>query len=92
MNITRTSDLTGVTRTMDLPITLVQILAWQHGKLVQEAFPQLNADQREFIMTGISAEEWDEIFAEEERQELVDIALANAQDIADATFGDGWKP
>ena len=66
MNITRTSDLTGVTRTMDLPITLVQILAWQHGKLVQEAFPQLNADQREFIMTGISAEEWDTLLPPED--------------------------
>ena len=29
------------------------------NKLVQQVFPDLTADEREFLMTGITAEEWD---------------------------------
>ncbi|WP_396189902.1 hypothetical protein [Flavobacterium sp.] len=29
---------------------------------MQDAFPHLSADDREFIMTGITAEEWNELF------------------------------
>ena len=36
------------------------------GALIQRAFPFLSADQREFLMTGIYAEEWDEMWAEKE--------------------------
>jgi len=32
---------------------------WQTGVTVQKAFPELTADQREFIMTGITPEQWD---------------------------------
>ena len=38
--------------------------AWKGGLLVQEAFHFLNADQREFIMTGTPPEVWNEMFAE----------------------------
>jgi hypothetical protein len=34
--------------------------------LIQDAFPTLTADEREFILTGITSEEWDEIFPEED--------------------------
>ena len=39
---------------------------YRGGALIQRAFPFLNADQREFLMTGIYPEEWDEMWAEEE--------------------------
>lgn len=40
--------------------------AWKiKGELIQNAFPTLNASEREFIMTGISDEEWDTMFGEE---------------------------
>lgn len=32
--------------------------AWQNGKNIQDAFPMLSADVREFIKTGILPEEW----------------------------------
>jgi len=38
---------------------------WQNGTLIQNAFPMLNADEREFIMTGITPQEWDETFGDE---------------------------
>lgn len=64
--ITRKSLATGVTRTRELNITQAQIDAYLNGALIQNAFPQLNADDREFFKTGITSEEWDAMFASEE--------------------------
>jgi hypothetical protein len=36
------------------------------GELVQNAFPFLSVDQREFLLTGLFPEEWDKIFGEED--------------------------
>jgi hypothetical protein len=63
MQITRTSRLTGKTSVMDLNITQVQLDAWVDGELVQNAMPQLSAEEREFLMTGITPAEWNEAFA-----------------------------
>lgn len=35
------------------------------GILIQDAFPFLTADEREFMLTGILPEEWDAMFGEE---------------------------
>lgn len=35
------------------------------GTLVQNVFPGLSADDREFLMTGITPEEWDAAFGED---------------------------
>lgn len=66
MLITRTSMFTGKQRTMDLDITEEQYNRWLDGELVQKAFPNLNADEREFIMTGVTPEEWDSAFPPED--------------------------
>lgn len=67
MLITRTSQATGVTRTMDLPVTEDQLITLMTtNALVQDIFPELTEGQREFIMTGITDEEWEEIFNEYE--------------------------
>lgn len=60
MLITRKSILSGVERTRDLPVSKGQYEAYMEGMLVQNAFPQLSADDREFIISGITAEEWNE--------------------------------
>jgi len=72
MNITRTSMFSGVERTLDLPITEEQVTAWKSGTLCQNAFPQLSADEREFIMTGVTAEEWDGEFGDEDDDQIHD--------------------
>ena len=36
------------------------------GKMIQNAFPGLSANDREFLMTGITPEEWSKMFGEEE--------------------------
>jgi hypothetical protein len=63
MLITRRSPFTGESRTEDLPITVDQILAYESGIPLQHAFPNLDADQREFFKTGITNSEWDTMFA-----------------------------
>ena len=66
MKIERTSALTGVIRTMELDVTKDQIIAWKNGELAQLAFPDLSPNEREFIISGIVAEEWDQMFGGEE--------------------------
>lgn len=70
MKITKTSAFTGTTRTRDLPVSEVDYGRWARGEaLLQDAFPHLNADDREFIKTGITPEEWEQIYPEEEDNE-----------------------
>ena len=64
MKITRQSMSTGIVRTLDLPVTQEQLDAWRSGILIQNAMPNLTADQREFLMTGITGDEWEELFHE----------------------------
>jgi hypothetical protein len=60
MLIKRQSIFSAITRVRDLPITQEQYDAWAGGALIQEAMPHLSADDREFLMTGSTPEEWDE--------------------------------
>jgi hypothetical protein len=63
--------MSGKENTMELPITEADLLEYESGNLcIQDAFPQLNASQREFILTGITDEEWDNLFAEANAEEL----------------------
>lgn len=43
-----------------------ELFAYRQGEHIQHAMPSLTADQREFLMSGISAEGWDETFKEDE--------------------------
>jgi hypothetical protein len=65
MLITRKSLISGNINTMSLPITEEQYNAWEQGTLVQVAMPHLSPDEREFVMTGITPEEWADNFGEE---------------------------
>ena len=65
MLITRKSLISGNINTMSLPITEEQYNAWEQGTLVQVAMPHLTPDEREFVMSGITPEEWAETFGEE---------------------------
>ena len=63
MKITKTSIHSGTTRTFDLDVTAEELTRWIDGELIQNAMPRLDADEREFIKTGVTAEEWEEMFA-----------------------------
>jgi len=66
MLITRKSMISGVTRSLDIPITHSQIQNYNEGTTIQRAFPQLSPSEREFMMTGATDEEWDDAFGGEE--------------------------
>ena len=59
MKITKTSALSGIEHTMDIPCTKQQLGRYYTGiNLVQDVFPELNSEQREFLITGITPDEW----------------------------------
>lgn len=70
VTITRMSALTGVVNTQTLPLSAEEfanrVLSWKDGALIQDAFPMLTADEREFIKTGITSDEWDKYTKGEE--------------------------
>jgi len=62
MLITRKSLASGIERTRKLDIDPEAYAKWESGELlIQKAFPHLSPDDREFILTGCTAEEWDEM-------------------------------
>jgi hypothetical protein len=63
MKITRTNPFNGKVNTLDLNVTDAQIEYYAAGALLQDAFPHLSADDREFIKTGHTAESWEEMFS-----------------------------
>ena len=65
--IKRTSLISGKEQTIVIPMTGAEFneawYAYKHtGLLLQEAFPNLSPDHREFIKTGITPQEWNETF------------------------------
>lgn len=64
--ITQTSVFSGKTHTFTMPFTKTQWDAWNNGQLIQDVMPQLEPWQREFLMTGVTSEEWDAEFKEED--------------------------
>ena len=61
MLIERKSILSGNVNVMDIDVTPAQLNSWKQGMLVQTAMPDLSPDEREFIMTGITPNEWEEM-------------------------------
>lgn len=51
---------------MDLNVTEAQLDRWEAGELIQDVFPDLSPDDREFLMTGVTAEEWAEFVGDDE--------------------------
>jgi hypothetical protein len=65
MIITNTSKVSGKTRSIDLDVTEEQLIRYGTGRFtLQDCFPNLTIDEREFIKTGITAEEWEALFNE----------------------------
>lgn len=62
MRITKKSMISGKEHTLEIPVTEKQLENWQCGMLIQDAMPNLTPDQREFLMTGITAQEWEDTF------------------------------
>jgi len=61
------SMVSGRLNSMLLPTTQGKIEYWiESGKLIQDVMPDLSDDQREFLMSGITPREWNDMFGEED--------------------------
>lgn len=64
LTIYRANPLTGETRSMQLPLDQHEFYEamrkWRSGALIQDAFPSLDADQREFVLSGFLPGEWED--------------------------------
>lgn len=67
MLIERKSPLTGETNSMEIDVTWDEIEKWRSGTMIQVAMPNLTPDEREFIMTGYTAEDWAKMFPPEDK-------------------------
>lgn len=61
MLIKMKSIYSGTERERDLPITEEQYMSWRNGKLIQHAMPNLSESDVEFLLTGMTEEEWEEM-------------------------------
>lgn len=52
----------------DLTVNIEGFVAWQGGKLIQEALPELDADQRELLISGTCPTCWDKMFPSDEEE------------------------
>ena len=66
MKITRVSPFSNKKTTLEIDVTARQIASWEKGELIQDAMPNLTPAEREFIKMGITPDEWDEIFGDDE--------------------------
>lgn len=66
IEIVRINPISGEPVSKSLPMTMEQLWAWQNGAYVQDAFPHLSADDREFIISGLLPGQWEELFGGEE--------------------------
>lgn len=62
IRLARRSRISGV-HYMDLPITQEQLAEYAQGRaLIQRVFPDCNAEEREFIQTGYTPQDWEKMF------------------------------
>lgn len=66
MKISMRSPISGELNVVDLAITEEQYFEFTspNRRKVQDIFPNLTAGEREFLLTGITSEEWDNLFGD----------------------------
>lgn len=65
--ITKKSPVTGAMNTRTIYARMSDFYSWQRGEtLVQTAMPYLSVDDREFIISGCTPEDWQKLFGNEE--------------------------
>lgn len=63
MYIKRKSVITGIERTRSIPVNPDDYIAYRAGiGNMQELMPYLTDEDQEFILSGITPDEWNEVF------------------------------
>ena len=50
-------------RINEITVREADVLLWNAGALVQDAFPYLSADEREMLISGICPDCWENLFS-----------------------------
>jgi hypothetical protein len=58
MRVTKVSSLTGVTHQKEIDVTKEQLIRHANGELIQDVCPDLSPEDREYLITGVTNEEW----------------------------------
>lgn len=70
MKITRISPYSGKENTKEIDVTEEQLANWRNGMLIQKAMPNVSIDDREFIINGMTKEDWEDMETEENSKHL----------------------
>ena len=55
----------GKANRLEIPADALAILKWMNNdEMIQNALPKLNAEQREFLISGCTSEDWEDMFWE----------------------------
>lgn len=69
VDFVRVSTMTGVQRTKTFMVDADKLRAYGRGEIyIQEAFPHLSADDREYIISGCTSEEFERLTQDFESQ------------------------
>lgn len=60
MKVRRKSMTSGIIREREIDVTQEQLNRWAKGEHIQDVMPDLSAGEREFIMTGLIDEEFED--------------------------------
>ena len=64
--VTVRSSFTGIEHTQQIPMTREGYDLFMSGRaFIQHALPDATSDQREFLLTGATTEEWDDAFKDD---------------------------
>ncbi len=64
IRVVKTSPLTGLENSMTLDITQDMIDDWKGGMIIQDAMPHIQPHEREFLISGLTQEDWDDMMSE----------------------------
>lgn len=63
MQIVRQCPVCGVVQT--LQVKEKDFLRWKSGARIQEAFPELSADEREILLSGVCPDCWERMYGDD---------------------------
>lgn len=86
VKVSKRSIISGDIHDMDIPLTEKQLQEgyekMDKGILIQDAFPMLDDDAREFLLSGITPQEWESMYSEEDEEFNFDEHYGLDDDIA----------
>ena len=66
MKLSAKSPVTGKYNVREIAITVEQLSRWRAGEKLQNVAPELSPEDREFIISGCTPEDWETLFGKGE--------------------------